>query len=623
MLDYKNQEHFLKPIIEAINKGQLILFVGSGVSKLCGLPLWKELAKSLLMHCAEDPKCSTFSYRDFDEILNYIDDERELISIAKNILNKAYKDDETFYNLLCKQLTPKDENHKDNLKMQSLLFSFADTIITTNADQILDNQLNSENVIYNVADFEKYKIEGVHKVIHIHGSINDCNSLVFTTAEYLLRYADNKFRKSITNIFSSTSPYVVLFVGYGFREMQLLDFLVNVESKEIREKKTFYLNGYFSNQENIFDVESEYYKTYGVTLVSYYRDAKNYHGLFDALEYIRDEAAKKSLKNFRKINKLVDIINQEPNENSVQTLENEYIFQSETFKTHILESVSKSSFAKQWTESIVSSSKLSKEIFNVDNLVEGEPFINSFSGVPFPGLALLANIDVFSNDTKSFYYSFIKDVVKKYATDNKLFSNSIAYKSFLKLIFSREEFLIDKEISNDIYTFLNSFVKNAPEPDIWMLFASYKDDILKIHSQTPIKCLVGLMLKTLSKMNNVVSYEFSQFFNAYSDSFCSNFPKSGIKRLISKLEEISSSFYSRDVISVEIDKKEGSVDAYSYLNKWLSKVIKNLKNDDANKLFDYLIASCDDLKCIIAIYVANIHFSSLKKKFIENLNSFN
>lgn len=620
MLTYKDKDSFLNTIIDAINHDKLILFVGSGVSKLCGLPLWKELANSLLKQCAKDPKCVSFSFKDLDETLRCIDDERELISIAKNILKEAYGADDEFYRLFNKELTPSNENHAFNQDIQHLLFDFANTIITTNADQILDEGLNPENVICRIEDFDRYQLGEVHKVIHIHGSLNEPESLVFTTSDYLKRYSNNKFRETITNIFSTNSPYVVLFVGYGFREMQLLDFLVNVDSREIREKKTFCLNGYFSNQENIFKAESEYYKEYGVTLVAFYKDDENYNGLIGALKYIDNEAKAKSLNYSKRTNNLINLVNEEPNEERLSILENEYSIQNEALKTYILESVSKSKFGKEWAERLVLDSKLSKEIFDSKNIAEGNVVNQMLSGVPFPGLSLLVNIDVFSPKTNSFYVQFIKEVIKKYINNNKLFSNLIAYKSFLKLIFSRKEFFKNNELVKPIFDFLDLFVKNSPEPDIWMLFASFKNDSLKIKSRKIAERVLNLVNKTLSKLNNVVTYDFTQFFNAYSDFYCSRYRKVVIKVLISKAEElIGAPFYSHDVISTEINKRNEREDAYSFVIKWLSKAIINLDTDEASGLFNDLISSENKLKTLLSIHTANVHFYSLRKHFFDNL----
>ena len=451
MLDYKDTEKFLNTIIEAINKKQLVLFVGSGLSKLCGLPLWKELSKDLLNFCDSDSKCK-FTYKEMDEVTRYIDDERELISIAKNILAKAYGSDDVFNQLLYKKLHVKVNKKAE--KIQKMLFGLSKTIFTTNADDILDKQLNPKNVIYNIEDLVRYKSEIEHQVIHIHGSIKRASSLVFTTQQYLIRYSDESFRSEISKLFSSDSPYVILFIGYGFREMQLLDFLVNVKAREIREKRTFLLNGYYSNQQNIFEVESEYYKEYGVTLVAYYKDEKNYESLIDALSFILAESNKKSLAQYNNINEITRLIEQNPTVEVLSKFKNEYFFLDTAQKTYCLETISNAKSSKAWVKKIILDKKLRKEVFSLEQLAPGEIKEGKMTaGLPFPGLSLLVRVDCFSEETKDFYFKIIKKIINAYAKNNNLFSDQIAYKSFLKILFQQPEFLL---IDNINAFFINS-----------------------------------------------------------------------------------------------------------------------------------------------------------------------
>lgn len=48
-----------------INSRKLILFVGADVLKLCGLPLWWDLAVGLFDYSVHNPKC---------EIINHIEE---------------------------------------------------------------------------------------------------------------------------------------------------------------------------------------------------------------------------------------------------------------------------------------------------------------------------------------------------------------------------------------------------------------------------------------------------------------------------------------------------------------------------------------------------------------------
>ena len=98
MITYTN-EVFIKRIMNAINSNSLILFAGAGVSKLCDLPLWGELADKLLRKCASDEKCN-FNFCDYEKIKKRINDPRELVSIAYHIMKRDYSSDDVFMDAL-------------------------------------------------------------------------------------------------------------------------------------------------------------------------------------------------------------------------------------------------------------------------------------------------------------------------------------------------------------------------------------------------------------------------------------------------------------------------------------------------------------------------------------------
>jgi NAD-dependent SIR2 family protein deacetylase len=616
MLDYKDTEKFLNTIIEAINKKQLVLFVGSGLSKLCGLPLWKELSKDLLNFCASDSKCK-FTYKEMDEVTRYIDDERELISIAKNILAKAYGSDDVFNQFLYKKLHVKANKKAE--KIQKMLFGLSKTIFTTNADDILDKQLNPKNVIYNIEDLVRYKSEIEHQVIHIHGSIKRASSLVFTTQQYLIRYSDESFRSEISKLFSSDSPYVILFIGYGFREMQLLDFLVNVKAREIREKRTFLLNGYYSNQQNIFEVESEYYKEYGVTLVAYYKDEKNYESLIDALSFILAESNKKSLAQYNNINEITRLIEQNPTVEVLNKFKNEYFFLDTAQKTYCLETISNAKSSKAWVKKIILDKELRKEVFSLKQLVPGEIKEGKMTaGLPFPGLSLLVRVDCFSEETKDFYFKIIKKIINAYAKNNNLFSNQIAYKSFLKILFQQPEFLL----IDNINAFFKKFIELSPEPDIWMLFSCYDNKVLELLPENHAWTFFKLMIETLQKYKRV-TYEFTEFFKTYSNFYTESYSAEIINMLIPlESESFNEHRFYYETFETCMNQNSDLAKEHTYLKKWLGLSIAGLNSESSENVYKELKSSKDVFSTLASLYLANTHFERLRDLVLNDLKDY-
>ena len=225
MLDYKNKD-FIHQIVNSSRKGKLILFLGAGYSKLCGIPLWSELASAMLDDCVKDPLIK-FDEASKAQLLGSIHDSRELVSIASSLLIKAHGKS-YFYHLLCAHLDISSDKLNPEIREQrQVLIDFISqtksTVITTNADSLFDQSFPSDAI----ARSEDQVATLAHrsdqpKILHIHGSILMPNSLVFTTSDYLYRYSDEKFRMALSTIFNSPDRDTsVLFLGYGFSELQL------------------------------------------------------------------------------------------------------------------------------------------------------------------------------------------------------------------------------------------------------------------------------------------------------------------------------------------------------------------------------------------------------------------
>lgn len=82
-----NDPIFQENIKNAVNEGKLIVFIGAGISRLCGLPSWDEAANDLLDYCEKQPKCKFQNY-DKQRILANIKDAREKITIGYYLLKK-------------------------------------------------------------------------------------------------------------------------------------------------------------------------------------------------------------------------------------------------------------------------------------------------------------------------------------------------------------------------------------------------------------------------------------------------------------------------------------------------------------------------------------------------------
>lgn len=234
-----------REIIDAINNEKLVVFIGAGVSRLVGCQSWWDLAKNLINKCSniKDKKGnSVINYRE-RELLLQTNDSKKLITIAKTIL-----EDDIFYQEMKKALEPQEELLEKEDNVYDLIKSLKGICITTNADKILHRYYIEDKIKYDDLDFDIDNIANKN-LYQIHGRIDRKNSLVFTVDQYLERYSttrkeNEKFISFLTEIFSN---YVVLFIGYGVSEFELLDYII-VKTNTANRPRHFLLNPYYKEE---------------------------------------------------------------------------------------------------------------------------------------------------------------------------------------------------------------------------------------------------------------------------------------------------------------------------------------------------------------------------------------
>lgn len=261
-------------IISAIEKGELILFVGAGVSAIAGLPLWSTLANSLIRSCKD---LGYISEQDCDLILTKISDPKKLISIAFEKYSSNENKD-AYYQKFVESLKPPEKGISEEAKV---IFDFCKKsnalVLTTNADLLLDDYFEDELVFNNYSD--EVFLPGKAALVKIHGSLNDINSLVFTSVEYLKRYADHQFKSFLHSIFSENKT--ILFIGYGLSEFELLEYTLGAANAN--RHNIYILNPYFSYEKTVKESMDLYYDSLNIQQIAYCKDRRNYNQLADVL----------------------------------------------------------------------------------------------------------------------------------------------------------------------------------------------------------------------------------------------------------------------------------------------------------------------------------------------------
>lgn len=268
---------------------KLAIFVGAGVSRLVGCESWDVLASKLLHVCREKELINYYE----EESIKKLSDNKKTITISKNLLEKSGNIKE-FFRCFNKSLSYKPEISNplyESIKKLGNLF------ITTNADCCFDF-LFSEDQNKKDADYTNVKPELNH-LYHIHGSKTCKKSLVFTAAEYLKRYTNKSFSIFLEEIFHK---YVVLFIGYGLTEFELLDYIMKKSATNKNEIPNHYLlKAYNSHDRKLADCDELYYRELNVNLIPFSISENGYGQLIDV---INDWEKKISDKGELNVNKL-------------------------------------------------------------------------------------------------------------------------------------------------------------------------------------------------------------------------------------------------------------------------------------------------------------------------------
>ncbi len=293
-------------IIEAINNETLAIFIGAGVSRIIGCMGWGQLAKNLVNRCFSTKKEDGSSCINFKEkeMLSQNNDHKKTITICHHILIQNSFED-IFYEELEKSL----KADKELLKSQNIydeIYGLRGLFITTNADQHFDSKFNYKQIVYKKEDFNPSNIDRT-KLYHIHGSILNKNSLIFTVHQYIQRYNDPQFRKFLEKIFDK---YVVLFVGYGMSEFELLDFLITkFDSNKEKELKHFILLPFYKGEDNILEFEQYYYNSMGISVRDYEKDERGYSQLYEVIKSWNSEINQTSTYLYDSYQEIEDVAN--------------------------------------------------------------------------------------------------------------------------------------------------------------------------------------------------------------------------------------------------------------------------------------------------------------------------
>jgi len=258
-------------IQQAALNGDLVLFVGAGVSMLVGLPSWNGLAWSVLNDLREK---GYINYSELEQLKTL--DPKKQLSIAELIA-----EENGFTLELARHLTA-EKGDKGNYKF---LNEIGCACVTTNYDELLsprfyqtpDGSTTAAPVtrVTQKDGFYAGLLNTPGTVVHLHGSVSKPESMVVTTKDYLEHYDNETVQYFLKELFEKKT---LLFIGYGLEEAEILEHILRRGGvKNTKVRKRFALQGFFLSQDPLYRKLHDYYrKSFGVHLVGFVRDHKDY-----------------------------------------------------------------------------------------------------------------------------------------------------------------------------------------------------------------------------------------------------------------------------------------------------------------------------------------------------------
>lgn len=258
-----------KEIENAAQSGELVVFVGAGMSRLVKCPTWEGFADKILEQLVPDG----IDYYELAQIKS-IPDPKKKLSIAR-IIAKEKRIDLNYKVIF--------DIKAENPNIYSYLNRFNCTFVTTNYDKFLKplsrkSEPEENWRFYQKKDLLREKLDVNGNVIHLHGCIDDYSSMVITTRDYLDHYSKKEVEEFLTYLFASKT---VLFLGYGLEEIEILEYIFRrggaAEKDTSPRTRRFILQGFFNAEIALFEMLKSYYlETFGADLIAFPKDYKFY-----------------------------------------------------------------------------------------------------------------------------------------------------------------------------------------------------------------------------------------------------------------------------------------------------------------------------------------------------------
>jgi hypothetical protein len=252
----------------AAQSGELVVFVGAGISRLINCPSWDGLADAVLQQLV--PR--GIDYHELSQIKTIADPKKRL-SIAKIVAQK--KDVRIDYPSIFRVL-PEANN------VYSYLNSFNSSFVTTNYEKYLSPESRKADPeeewrFYKREQFLRLNLDRNGNVVHIHGCVDDPDSMVITTRDYLEHYSSKEVQEFLRYLFEKKT---ILFLGYGLEKIEVLEYILRrggAGMARAQPTRRYMVQGFFNAEMDLYELLRDYYlESFATLLIGFPKDYKNY-----------------------------------------------------------------------------------------------------------------------------------------------------------------------------------------------------------------------------------------------------------------------------------------------------------------------------------------------------------
>lgn len=582
-------------IIEAIINDKAVIFIGAGVSKQYGMPLWDELGNKMLLDCLEK---KIINDKDYDNMLKRNYSPLQKVTIASQILDCSKKS-------ICSYLDNKIEG-KDEEKLETIddcFWTFKCKIYTTNADMILET--DAKELAAHYKTYSEIKKEYIDKeelsIIHVHGATSDPDSIVFTIRDYLKMYKKNSNLDKAINYLFSGNKYII-FAGYGINDFELLRQIL--DTKENHINKLFMLNEYYEFEKARLDAESKYYGDFGIKIIPYYLDNKGYDAFIDVLKYWKQQVIEKRLEIPKREKEFRELIEQLPNEENASNFNK---FKRNINKKIFYEILEKSDYAYRWFEYVDQTDKEVKFNFkpatNQDGFIKCSPWywLNCFYYVSKKGQ---------ENDNK-LAINILNEALKYLKEDISYIKNYEVFNTLYKLLFSKRQYL--EEVDYIAYT---EFAFNRENVDKYSSAMTFKEGFNNLESIEIYKILnlFNLVIGTFEEM-----YMLDFFYSKDVLEYVYRKPEEFLDYCIYYLEKMDSYEISSLGSLIDIEKTDNLDNKKKLIIIWLKEAALKEDRSTIIKKVHLLLESDNKIYNKIAVYISTVIKYDKLFKYMPNI----